>query len=421
MVMSSASTQSEHSDSNIDQTTAIHANDPGRRGPKGTALGVFDELVRAYRERDRPALLWKKGGGQVVGCFGNDVPEEFLIAAGYLPVRICGDPGKNVTSANRYLERGFDPLVHAQFARIVDGSYSYLDHLIVSNSSDALIRVFYYLRALRQGEPSLPMPDLYFFDFLHTRFRTSALYDRDRLRDLQHVIESWRGQPISHEELAQAIATCNENRFLLRQIEAMRGPQAARISGVQALQVIGASLFLPRTEHSRLLRMFLTEAQDLPPLTGVRLFVSGSAQDHTEFYELVEACGAVIVSEDHDPGSRLATTDIDITADPIDAIVDYYQLRPPSSSQAMVSERVKALVEQVRATGTQGVIFYIYESDDAPSWDFPEQRKALETLGMPVLLLDRRSYTLTDAEELRSRINAFVESIRGNDRFWFAI
>jgi benzoyl-CoA reductase/2-hydroxyglutaryl-CoA dehydratase subunit BcrC/BadD/HgdB len=410
MDMHNTVTRGENTDSNADGQDL-----------RGSPVSAFDELARTYRERDRDALAWKERGGNVIGCLGSDVPEEFLIAAGYLPVRICGDPSTSAAVADSYLEGGFDPLVRAQFARIVDGSYSYLDHLIVSNSSDALIRVFYYLRALHQVEPNLPIPDLYFFDFLHTRFRTSALYDRDRVRDLQHVIESWRGQPIAPEDLAQAITTCNENRQLLRQLKVLRGPQAVRVSGAQALQIIGASLFLPRTEHSHLLQRFLAEAQDLPPLPGVRLFVTGSAQDHTDFYELVESCGAVIVGEDHDLGSRLFSGEIDTTVDPIDAIVDRYHLRAPSTSQASVSERVTALVEHVRTSGAQGVIFFIHAADDAPSWDFPEQRKALEALEVSVLLLDRQPYKLTDPEGLRSKIATFVESIRGSDRIWFAI
>jgi benzoyl-CoA reductase/2-hydroxyglutaryl-CoA dehydratase subunit BcrC/BadD/HgdB len=375
-------------------------------------MRTFDEFTRAYHERDRAALEWKAQGGQVVGCLGSDVPEEFLIAAGFLTVRVCGDPRVSAETADLYIERAFDPLVRSQFAQIVvGGAYSYLDHLIVSRSSDALVRVFYYLRELRRVEPSLPVPNLYFFDFLHSRYRTSALYNRDRARDLKRVVERWCGRPITPEALAAAIATCEENRRLLRQLAALRAPGVPRVSGVQALQVIGASMFLPREEHNRLLRAFLVEAEELSPLSGVRLFVTGSAQDHSHFYELLESCGAVVVGEDHDWGSRHSAGEIDLSANPTDAIVDRYHLRQPSASRASVSARVAALVEQVRAASAQGVIFYILEKDDAPSWDFPEQRKALEALGIPVLLLDRQPYQIADANGLQRQIDAFVGSI----------
>jgi benzoyl-CoA reductase subunit C len=118
-----------------------------------------------------------------------------------------------------------------------------------------------------------------------------------------------------------------------------------------------------------------------------------------------------VVGEDHDWGDRHSAGKMDITSDPIDGIVDRYHLRQPGAHQSTVSERVTALLEDVRATDAQGVIAFIYDADDAPSWDFPEQRRALESEGVPVLLLDRQPYKLVETDELRDRVEAFVGSI----------
>lgn len=374
-------------------------------------MSVLQELVSAYEQRDRVALEWKEQGGQVVGCLGSDVPEELLLAAGILPVRVCGDPEADLERADPYIEHAFSPRVRSQFLRIIEGSYSYLDHLVVASSSDALVRVFYYLRALRMAESSLPIPDLFFFDLLHTRRRTSTLYNRQRARDLESVIEQWCGRRIAEEDVVEVIRICEENRRLLRELAGLRAPGPPRVSGVQALEVIGASMFLPRRDHSRLLAAFLEEAGSNDPLPGVRIFVTGSAQDHVQFYEVVESCGAVVVGEDHDWGDRHSAGKIDISSDPIDGIVDRYHLRQPGAHQSTVSERVTALLEDVHATGAQGVIAFIYDADDAPSWDFPEQRQALESEGIPALLLDRQPYKVVETNELRDRVDAFVGSI----------
>jgi benzoyl-CoA reductase/2-hydroxyglutaryl-CoA dehydratase subunit BcrC/BadD/HgdB len=374
-------------------------------------VSALDELARAYRERDAAALEWKAQGGLVVGCLGSDVPGELLVAAGILPIRVCGDPDADLGDADRYIERAFDPRVRSMFMRIIDGYYSYLDHLIISSSSDALVRVFYYLRELRRTEPELPIPDLYFFDFLHTRHRTSALYNRDRARELKTIIEDWSGRSMSETDLGDAVAACEENRGLLRMLEELRAQAPPRVNGVQALIAIGSSMLLPRDRHSCLLGSVLEEAERGEPLSGVRLFLTGSVLDHPKFYELVEACGAVVVGEDHDWGARHFAGAIDHTADPMDGIVDRYHLREPGTHRATVSERVKALVGQVEATGAQGVIAYIYEADDAPSWDFPEQRRALQAKGIPMLLLDHQPYRLEQADELRGRVLEFLGSI----------
>jgi len=376
------------------------------------------ELTLAYHQREHYALEWKAQGGQVVGCLGHDVPEELLIAAGYLPVRVCGDPDENIDIADRYIERAFDPLVRAQFGRIVNGTYSYLDHLVISNSSDVLVRVFYYLRDLRRVESSLPIPDLHFLDFLHTLFRSSSLYNRDRARDFKQLIEGWLGRSLDLNGLKEAVAICNENRRLQRELIVLRVSETPLVSGVEALEIIGSSMFMPREEHSRLLGTFLEEARNRQPLMGVRLFLTGSQHEYSHFYQMVESCGAIIVGEDHDWGNRHSAGMIDTNADLINAIVDRYHLRQPSASQSTVSDRVKSIVEQVKEAGAQGVIFYIINGDDGPSWDYPEQRKALERMGVPVLLIDRQPYKLEDTERLHQKVNDFVEAIRRNT--WLA-
>lgn len=379
-------------------------------------FATLEPPARAYRERDRAALAYK-ATGKVVGCFGPDVPEEIFIAAGMLPVQICGDPALAPDAADRYIERAFDPYIRSQFGRVViQGAYRYLDHLVVSSSSDALVRVFYYLRALRRCEPDLPIPDLYCFDMVHSRFRTSALYNHDRAREFKRVVGDWRGEFIGDKALADAIAVCNNYRALLREMSALRAPDPPRVSGVEALQVTGASMFLPRDEYAQMLRAFLAEARGRPALPGVRLFVTGSAQDHDHFYELVESCGAVVVAEDHDWGNRHFEGQVDLGADPTQAIVDRYHMRSPAASRASISARVKTLVEQACAARAAGVIAFIYQKDDAPAWDFPEQRRALQAAGIPVLLLDNQPYPMGDAGILRGKLSEFIAACREGDQ-----
>ena len=54
-----------------------------------TALEV---MQKHYRQRDLAARDWKKNGGKVAGYFCDSVPEELLLAAGFFPVRLSGDP-----------------------------------------------------------------------------------------------------------------------------------------------------------------------------------------------------------------------------------------------------------------------------------------------------------------------------------------
>ena len=115
---------------------------------------AFAELKAIYDDRDTVARRWKAEGRKVIGKLGCDVPDEMIIAAGMLPVQVYADADKPLDETDKYLEYAFDPMVRAQFERLVDGTYADLiDALAISNSTDVVIRVFLYLRELRRVEP----------------------------------------------------------------------------------------------------------------------------------------------------------------------------------------------------------------------------------------------------------------------------
>lgn len=374
-------------------------------------MTTLEVLRKLYRQRFLAAREWKENGGKVVGYIGPDVPEEMLLAAGFFPLRITGDPSGSTALADRYMEPVFDPMVRSIFNRLLDGTYAFLDHLVIANSADALVRLFYYLREVKRIEPDLAIPDFCFLDILHTRFRTSALYNRDRFREFERRLVSWSGREISDDAYAEAIAVCNENRRLLQEVALLRVAEPPRVSGVDALQIIGAAMFTVKEEHNKLLRRFLSEANELPKRSGARLFLDGTSVDSVQFYEIVESCGCTVVAETTDWGNRYFDGLVNETDSPFDAIVDRYHLRAPCPSKASVSARVEYCVRKALEARAQGVIFFILESDDAPSWDYPEQRKALEQRGIPTLCVDTQPYALSDFEGLKSRIQSFLGRI----------
>lgn len=374
-------------------------------------MTTLEVLRNHYRQRFLAAKEWKENGGKVVGYIGPDVPEEMLLAAGFFPLRVTGDPWGSTALADRYMEPVFDAMVRSIFNRLLDGTYAFLDHLVIANSADALVRLFYYLREVKRIEPDLGIPDFYFLDIIHTRFRTSALYNRDRFREFERRLVAWSGREISDDAYAEAIAVCNENRRLLQEVALLRVVDPPRVSGADALQIIGAAVLTVKKEHNKLLRQFLSEANELPKRSGARLFLDGTSVDSVQFYEIAESCGCTVVAETTDWGNRYFDGLVNESDAPFEAIVDRYHLRAPSPSKASVSARVEYCVRKALEAKAQGVIFFILESDDAPSWDYPEQRKALEQLGIPTLCIDRQPYALSDIEGLKSRIQVFLGRI----------
>lgn len=179
--------------------------------------------------------------------------------------------------------------------------------------------------------------------------------------------------------------------------------------------IIGSGLFMERQEHTKLVRQVTQDAQNWPALTEPRVFFTGSSQEDTDLYDVIEATGVVIVGEDHDWGDRHYDRDYNASYTPIRAVVDRYMLREFSSKKAFVSQRVDALNRMVDATGAQGVVFYTNIYEEAASWDYPSQKKSLEGRGIPTVCFSKMTWPIPEGEALQQGLDAFAATLKGGE------
>ena len=214
---------------------------------------AFLELYRIWKDRGAEAAAAHRArGGRVVGCLGADVPEEYLLAGGLLPIRIAPDPGSGLEYADRYLEACFDPMVRSQFDRIVRPGEKPWDYLAVSNSTDVLVRTYLYLRELRRRSPEVPVPDTAFVDWLFTPSRIFQPYNEARALDFRRKAEEWAGRPITDGDVREAVHVLNGQRSAMGRIYALRQAEEPRIGGTEALVIAGAGFYMDKAKHREL-------------------------------------------------------------------------------------------------------------------------------------------------------------------------
>jgi len=295
-------------------------------------------------------------------------------------------------------------------SRILAGKYNFLDHLIIPHSRDTVVMLYHILQEVQSLEPDLKVPDFYLYETLHTKLYLTDLYNRDRIRDLKKKLEEWSGKEISDESLSGAIATTNENKALLKKVAGLRAAEPPRISGVEALQIIGSSMFMPKNEHNKLLAGYLAEANILPAKDGFRLFVAGSPHDNLQFYELVESCGAVIVAEDNCWGNNYSDDPIKTSGNPMTAIADRYQSKSPCPWTFSIGERVDYCLSRATEAKAQGVVYFISEYDYTESFDYPNIRDAFAEKGMATVCFRNQKYLLSDSD--KESIRTGIEELK---------
>jgi benzoyl-CoA reductase/2-hydroxyglutaryl-CoA dehydratase subunit BcrC/BadD/HgdB len=366
----------------------------------GGNVGPLEEIKKLYKQRDRTALEWKAQGGKVVGYISDDVPDEMLLAAGFFPFRMSGNPSGNTDEADKYTEYFLDPSVRSILNMLLTGKYDFLDFIIIPHHSDGLLKLYHQLWWIHRINPAITFPPVYLFDVLHTPFLTSALYVRGRLSDLKQQLEEWSGKEITNEALSRAIRTGNENRALLNKVAGLRIAEKPKISGVEAL-------------HNKLLTQFLDGAESLPERDGVRLFIEGSDLDNLQLYELVEADNALIVAENSNWGNRYFDDPVDESPDPLEALADRYHARPSRLRTQTSEQRVDHCIRKAIEAKAQGTIFYLLEWDPALAWDQPDQKKVLDAKGVPSLCFSDQKYSLSDSDKttLKTNVKQFIETI----------
>jgi len=382
---------------------------------KGSVMTAFEKLQTHYRQRDLSAREWKKNGGKVVGYFCDNVPEEFISAAGFMPFRLSGDPEGGTERPGNYSERGNvfsrEGFVASMLHMVLNGRYDFLDYLIIPHARDSVHRLYTTLINRQAENPALKLPELYYLDNLHTNFYSAGIYNHQRWLELKSRLEEWSGKKISGDRLSEAIAISNENKRLLKEIAALRASDPPRISGVEALQIIGTSMFMPKETHNTLLKALLSDTEAFPEKNGVRLFVEGSPLDHPQLYEIIESCGATIVGEDNCWGNRYADVPIDTSLDPTEAVMYRYSNKTPCTRMYPLSARVDYCVKSAQESNAQGVVFNVFQFDEMQAWETPDEINALKEKGISSLYLKDQPYLIVDPDALKAKIAEFIQSI----------
>jgi len=361
---------------------------------------------RTYRQnRHREVMNWKeKTGKKVIGVFCCDVPEEIIYAADMLPVRILGEE-EEATEADLHFPTNVCPYPKSCFDQALKGRYDYLDGLVVPNVCD-MIRAMYSFWKIR-----IKLPYIHFLEVPQKISDEGVDFFYNNLLRFKESLEELSGNSISSESLTQAIAIYNRNRALLRQAYELR--KKGLVSAVELQGMVLSSMLMPKEEHNQFIDQCLEEASQRHPAgRGVRLFVSASMLDNTDFFQLIEDCGGSVVADDMPTGSRYFFYPVDSEAEPIKALAQRYLARVPCPRKMLPQARYQYVTETMAGAKIQGAIIHNLKACDCHLYEYPFLREKLEGLGLPVLFF-RGEGTEAERETQRDDIEAFIEMLRG--------
>ena len=303
--------------------------------------------------------------------------------------------------------------------RGIEGGYNYLDALIGSESCSEMNRAYEHFELLNLvNNPKffVSIADVPFKIMPHTvkHFKQQL---QIKLLDKIHDVY---GINISDDAMRKAVEEHNEVCRLITEIGEYRKEDNPRITGYEFHVINLVSYVCPKYLIIDKLRETAEELKtrepDIKKNFRAKVVVVGSEMDDPDFTKLMEESGALVVADRYCFGSLPGREEIKLTddGDVLEQIILHYmhtsQCPRYMSHDKVVGrkEYVRQLVNDYHADGV------IYEQlKFCEYWGY-ERALASHIVsndyGIPTVTVDRQ-YTANASGQLRTRIQAFVESL----------
>ncbi len=346
-------------------------------------------------------------GRKAIGYTCSFVPEPLLSLPGLLPLRLRAPDTHGTPLADTYLSSVLCPYVRSLLEHALEGRYEHLAGWVIAASCDHVRRLADNLRHL-----SAP-PFCHVLDVPHKRGPAALEYYLGELERLAAALAESFGVDASPGALSAAIARHNEYLALLRALGELRRREHPPLSGTAFHRIMVASRMAPKDELRGPLAELVAEAADWPPIRDVRarVMVVGSQLDEPGYLEIIESMGALVVADRFCGGSLPGLEPIAEKGDPLRVLAEHSLVRTRCPRMmADFDERVRHVVEIARQYRVDGIVIEIMKFCDLWGVESAVLAQALRTAGLPVLRLERE-YALGGAGPLRTRVQAFLESM----------
>jgi len=361
----------------------------------------------------------KAEGGIALGYTCYHIPEVLLNLGNCFSVRLRAPRTGSMDIATYYMSNFLCGYSKAILERAIEGGYNFLNALMGSETCSEMNRTIEHFHMI-----NLVPNDKFFVSFLDMPFKvedyTIKHYVKQaRVKILEPLQETF-GTDISDAALLKAVEEHNEVCRLLTEIGDYRKEENPRITGYEYHILNLVSFCCPKAQILPLLRETAEELKTREPdekkSFRAKIVVVGSEMDDPDFSKTIEESGALIVADRYCFGAMPGRQEIAINPeeDILTQICVHYlntSQCPRYMSHEKVQERrdyVRNLVEEYHADGV------LYEQlKFCEYWGYERALASYvmtNDYGIPSVAIDRQ-YTASASGQLRTRVQAFVESL----------
>lgn len=245
---------------------------------------------------------------------------------------------------------------------------------------------------------------------------------KEEIADFAKVVEEFTGNAITPEKLSEAIHIVNEKRKAMQRVYDCRKSECLPISGRDVLLMTQISFFDDPVRCAEMCNRLADELeQRIKDGVSVvkkgtkRILVTGTpmAVPNWKLHNIIETSGGAVVCEEMCTGTRYFENLVDESKTTLDEQFMALSKRYMKTNCACFTPntgRIDDLLRMVKEYKIDGVIDCSLKFCCLYDTEKYSVSRALKEAGIPVLSLET-DYADTDAEQLRTRIGAFIEML----------
>uniref|UniRef100_A0A7C4ASH9 2-hydroxyacyl-CoA dehydratase n=1 Tax=Desulfomonile tiedjei TaxID=2358 RepID=A0A7C4ASH9_9BACT len=368
--------------------------------------------------RIKELLESKKKGKKVIGSFCVFVPEEIVRAADATLVGLCTGADFATDEVDKILPRNTCSLIKSAFGFKLGKVCPYIesaDMIVGENTCDGKKKSYEVLNTL--------VPHLYVMDLPQTKSAEGRAVLKSEYYRFKEAVEGLCGVRIDAAMLKKGIDIVNAKRKAIHRLSKLRKADPAPISGLDALLINQVYFYDDPARFTESvnkicdeLEQRIKEKKGVFPQGTPRILLSGCpmAVPNWKLPWIIETSGAVIVGEESCVGERGTRNLTDNSGQTVEELMDAIVERHFQIDCAIFTpnpDRLNHVKEMYREYNANGVIHYGLQFCQPYQIESYSVEKALEGEHIPTLRVDT-DYSMEDVEQLKTRVEAFIERLK---------
>lgn len=350
----------------------------------------------------------KEAGKPIVGIMCEFTPREIIMAAGAVPVCLCGGDADMIPPAERDLPANLCPLIKSTYGYLVEKANPFLewaDMVVAETTCDGKKKMFEILGETKATHilelPQKPNETDAFEHWL------------SELHKLKAALEARYGIKITDGMLRESVRTMNRERKLRRNLAETMKADNPPYTGRELLDHKSSISGLEPDLEQYQKAIDTASPRAVSPDT-VRVLLTGVPVVHMaeKVVDLLESSGGLIVCMENCTGVKPIIEDVDENASDIMRAIAQKYFHLSCAVMTKNSSRIDLLRKLAKEYRAECIVDLIWQTCTTYEIEsFQVKRLAEEELGLPFLRIVT-DYSPSDAARLAVRIEALYETVR---------